>query len=112
MRLKFSSKNTERHFQRLVSQPIGHDITNDPVLTNRHPFWICILGGYLNESGVINTHRLQMVLDALATFEEQAFEKDHSDKNWFKGKQRPKQLETLAERGGKGALSKPVCSHV
>jgi hypothetical protein len=68
--------------------------------------WTGISGGYLNESGVINTRRLQMVLDALATFEEQAFEKDHSDKNWFKGKQRPKQLDTLAERGGKGGLSK------
>jgi 5'-3' exonuclease len=111
MRSKSSSKNTERHFQRLVSQPIGLDIM-DPVLTNRRSFWICISGGYLNESGVINTRRLQMVLDALATFEEQAFEKDHSDKNWFKGKQRPKQLETLAERGGKGAFSKPVCSPV
>ncbi|CAG7851990.1 5'-3' exoribonuclease 1; AltName: Full=Exonuclease 2; AltName: Full=Exonuclease II; Short=Exo II; AltName: Full=p140 [Serendipita indica DSM 11827] len=59
-------------------------------------------GGYLNESGVINTERLQMVLDALATFEQQAFEKEHSDMNWFKSKQRPKQLDTLVERGGTG----------
>jgi len=46
-----------------------------------------------------------MVLDALGTFEEQAFEKDHADKNWFKGKQRHRQLDILDERRGKGAFS-------
>ncbi|KAG8833381.1 hypothetical protein FRC17_010777 [Serendipita sp. 399] len=62
-------------------------------------------GGYLNESGVINVQRLQMVLDALSTFEVHAFEKEHSDMNWFKSKQRPKELDTLAERGGQGAFT-------
>ncbi|KAG8777800.1 hypothetical protein FRC15_011110 [Serendipita sp. 397] len=62
-------------------------------------------GGYLNEGGVINVQRLQMVLDALATFELHAFEKEHSDMNWFKSKQRPKEFDTLAERGGQGAFT-------
>lgn len=35
----------------------------------------------------------------------QAFEKEHSDLNWFKGKQRPKELEKLEEKGIKGAFS-------
>jgi hypothetical protein len=46
-----------------------------------------------------------MVLDALADFEQEAFEKEHSDLNWFKSKQRPKQLDALQEKGIKGATS-------
>lgn len=43
--------------------------------------------GYINESGVINVKRLQVVLDEMAQWEQEVFEKEYADLNWFKGKQ-------------------------
>ncbi|CAE6424286.1 unnamed protein product [Rhizoctonia solani] len=60
-------------------------------------------GGYLNESGEIHRGRLQMVLDELATWEVDVFEKETSDSQWYKGKQR-KHQQQAAER----AKSKPL----
>ncbi|KAI0707261.1 exonuclease II [Earliella scabrosa] len=45
------------------------------------------LDGYLNESGVINTKRLQVILDEMAEWEREVFEKEYADLNWYKGKQ-------------------------
>jgi 5'-3' exonuclease len=47
----------------------------------------CFLDGYINESGTINTRRLQVVLDEMVSWEQEVFEKEYSDMNWFKGKQ-------------------------
>jgi 5'-3' exoribonuclease 1 len=44
--------------------------------------------GYLNESGTINTRRLQVVLDEMVHWEREIFEKEYADLNWYKGKQR------------------------
>ena len=43
--------------------------------------------GYLNENGVINTKRLQVILDEMADWEKEVFEKEYADINWYKGKQ-------------------------
>ncbi|KAM5537240.1 hypothetical protein V8D89_009173 [Ganoderma adspersum] len=45
------------------------------------------LDGYLNENGVINTKRLQVILDEMADWEKDVFEKEYADINWYKGKQ-------------------------
>ncbi|KAI0649009.1 exonuclease II [Trametes meyenii] len=45
------------------------------------------LDGYINENGVINTKRLQVILDEMAEWEREIFEKEYADLNWFKGKQ-------------------------
>ncbi|KAJ6517993.1 exonuclease II [Mycena vitilis] len=45
------------------------------------------LEGYLNEGGVIDTRRLQVVLDEMAQWELEVFEKEYADVNWYKGKQ-------------------------
>ncbi|KAI9509818.1 exonuclease II [Russula earlei] len=45
------------------------------------------LGGYLNESGVIDTKRLQIIVDEMADWDKEVFEKEYADMNWFKGKQ-------------------------
>jgi 5'-3' exoribonuclease 1 len=45
------------------------------------------IGGYLNESGVIDTKRLQVILDEMIEWEKEVFEKEYGDLNWFKGKQ-------------------------
>ncbi|KAI1796936.1 exonuclease II [Ganoderma leucocontextum] len=45
------------------------------------------LDGYLNENGVINTKRLQVILDEMAEWEKEVFEKEYADINWYKGKQ-------------------------
>ena len=50
-------------------------------------FPFCFLDGYINESGRINTERLQVVLDEMAQWEREVFEKVYSDMNWYKGKQ-------------------------
>ncbi|CAE7051410.1 unnamed protein product, partial [Rhizoctonia solani] len=60
-------------------------------------------GGYLNESGEIHRGRLQMVLDELATWEVDVFEKETSDTQWYKGKQR-KHQQQAAEK----AKTKPL----
>jgi 5'-3' exoribonuclease 1 len=51
-------------------------------------------GGYLNESGVIDTKRLQVILDEMVEWDKEVFEKDYGDMNWFKGKQ-SKHLKAL-----------------
>ena len=63
-----------------------------------------ILDGYLNESGTINTSRLQFVLDEMAAWEEEVFEKEYSDLNWYKGKQakRVKSMENARQRSQLG----------
>jgi 5'-3' exoribonuclease 1 len=43
--------------------------------------------GYLNESGTIQTTRLQVVLDEMSRWEQEVFEREYADVNWFKGKQ-------------------------
>lgn len=48
---------------------------------------ILAIGGYLNESGVIDTKRLQVILDEMVEWDKEVFEKENSDTNWFKGKQ-------------------------
>ncbi|KAI0300796.1 exonuclease II [Russula brevipes] len=45
------------------------------------------LGGYLNESGVIDTKRLQVILDEMVEWDKENFEREYGDMNWFKGKQ-------------------------
>lgn len=50
--------------------------------------------GYINEAGTINVKRLQSILDEMALWERDVFEKEFSDLSWYKGKQR--------EKGGKG----------
>lgn len=36
---------------------------------------------------MINTQRLQLVLDEMAQWEQEVFEKEFADINWYKGKQ-------------------------
>ncbi len=36
---------------------------------------------------MINTQRLQVILDEMAEWEKEVFEKEYSDLNWYKGKQ-------------------------
>lgn len=57
-----------------------------------------IAGGYLNESGVIDTTRLQVVLDEMAAWEREVFEKEYGDMNWYKGKQAKHVIEMEAAR--------------
>ncbi|KAF5374511.1 hypothetical protein D9615_009091 [Tricholomella constricta] len=45
------------------------------------------MDGYINEGGTINTKRLQLVLDEMAQWEQEVFEKEYADLNWYKGKQ-------------------------
>ncbi|KAF8195285.1 XRN 5'-3' exonuclease N-terminus-domain-containing protein [Mycena galopus ATCC 62051] len=63
------------------------------------------LDGYINEGGVISTRRLQVVLDEMAKWEEDVFEKEYADVNWYKGKREERDLATTrgAARGrGRG----------
>jgi 5'-3' exoribonuclease 1 len=46
-----------------------------------------IVGGYLNEAGVIDTNRLQVILDEMVEWDKEVFDKEYGDMNWFKGKQ-------------------------
>ncbi|KAH9813633.1 XRN 5'-3' exonuclease N-terminus-domain-containing protein [Melampsora americana] len=46
-----------------------------------------VAGGYLNESGKLNTQRLQMILNELTSREREEFEHEFADATWFKGKQ-------------------------
>jgi 5'-3' exoribonuclease 1 len=59
-----------------------------------------MIGGYLNESGVIDTKRLQVILNEMIEWEKEVFEKEFGDLNWLKGKQDKhlKQLEREKKR--------------
>ncbi|KAF7374113.1 5'-3' exoribonuclease 1 [Mycena sanguinolenta] len=45
------------------------------------------LGGYINDGGVIERGRLQVVLDEMAKWEEELWEKEYADRNWYRAKQ-------------------------
>jgi len=64
------------------------------------------LEGYINESGVINVKRLQVVLDEMAHWERDVFEKEYADQNWYKGKQAKhiKEMELAKKRNKLGEL--------
>ncbi|KAI0950824.1 hypothetical protein AcW1_008023 [Taiwanofungus camphoratus] len=66
------------------------------------------LDGYLNENGVINTKRLQVILDEMAVWEREIFEKEFADMNWYKGKQAKhvKEME-LGRKRAKLVLMRP-----
>ncbi|KAJ7767274.1 exonuclease II [Mycena metata] len=66
------------------------------------------MGGYMNEGGTINTTRLQIVLDEMALWEEEVFEKEYADLNWYKGKQgkHVKEME-LGRKRSKLVLTRP-----
>ncbi|KAF8635064.1 hypothetical protein AX15_000556 [Amanita polypyramis BW_CC] len=66
------------------------------------------LDGYINESGTINTKRLQLVLDEMAIWERVIFEKEYADLNWYKGKQAKHVREMeMARKRAKLVLTKP-----
>lgn len=69
---------------------------------------IDILDGYINESGVINTKRLQVILNEMAEWEQEVFEKEYSDLNWYKGKQ-AKHVKEMEMGRKRQKLS--VCQH-
>lgn len=62
------------------------------------------IDGYINESGTINTRRLQVILDEMAEWEKEVFEKEYSDLNWYKGKQAKhvKEMEVARQRSKLG----------
>ncbi|KAJ7767544.1 exonuclease II [Mycena olivaceomarginata] len=66
------------------------------------------LDGYMNEGGAINTRRLQVVLDEMARWEQEVFEKEYADVNWYKGKQAKhvKEME-VARKRNKLVLTRP-----
>jgi 5'-3' exoribonuclease 1 len=61
---------------------------------------VLIVGGYLNEAGVIDTKRLQVILGEMLEWDKEVFEKEYEDMNWFKGKQSKhiKQLQRAKRR--------------
>ena len=63
------------------------------------------IDGYINENGSINTKRLQLVLDEMAQWEQEVFEKEYADMNWYKGKQR-KHVEEMENDRKQAGLSK------
>ena len=60
--------------------------------------------GYLNENGVINAKRLQVILDEMAEWEREVFEKEFADINWYKRKQAKhvKEMELARKRSKLG----------
>lgn len=58
-------------------------------------------GGYLNEHGVLNLPRLQLVLDKLADFEKETFEEESADAEWIRMKNAGKEAEKSAQKSQK-----------
>ena len=56
--------------------------------------------GYLNENGAIDTKRLQVVLNYMDEWEREIFEREYSDMNWYKGKQRRHAKSVEPRKGG------------
>lgn len=68
-----------------------------------------LVDGYVNENGVINTKRLQVILDEMAEWEREVFEKEFADLNWYKGKQAKhvKEMELARKRSKLGMQPTP-----
>jgi hypothetical protein len=66
----------------------------------------------LNESGLINTKRLQFVLDEMALWEQEVFEKEYyRDLNWYKGK-RAKHVNEMEWRSWPfSSLGRPLITY-
>ncbi|KAI4207312.1 MAG: hypothetical protein LQ348_000619 [Seirophora lacunosa] len=61
-------------------------------------------GGYINEGGVINLHRLALLLEDLSDVEYRFFESENSDAKWFKGKQMGK-VDVMEKGKRRGPLT-------
>ena len=59
-------------------------------------------GGYVNEGGVINLKRLEVLLDEISQVEYRFFEHEHQDANWLKDKSVLKEdvMEKVKRKGG------------
>ena len=64
-------------------------------------------GGYINEKGVINLERLELLLGELQDVEYRFFEAENADASWFKGKQMAKVdvMEKEKKPSNKGQLT-------
>lgn len=58
-------------------------------------------GGYINDRGVINMQRLNVLLDSLQDVEYRFFESENQDASWFKGKQYQK-VDVMDKNKGRG----------
>ena len=59
------------------------------------------LGGYINEHGVINLKRLEVLLDEFSEVEHRFFEADYSDAKWINAKRdQSTEIEPIKARGG------------
>jgi 5'-3' exoribonuclease 1 len=66
------------------------------------------VGGYINESGIINMDRLAALLEELSHVEYRFFESENSDAKWFKGKQMAKvDVMEKGKKPGKLVMSTP-----
>ncbi|KAF2483293.1 XRN 5'-3' exonuclease N-terminus-domain-containing protein [Neohortaea acidophila] len=64
-------------------------------------------GGYINEGGVINLKRLELLLDALSDVEYRFFEHENQDANWLKDKSFVKEdvMEKVKRKGGQVVMT-------
>ena len=62
------------------------------------------IGGYINDAGVIDTKRLQVILTEMTVWEREVFEREYSDHNWYKGKQEKyvREMENARKRNKLG----------
>ncbi|KAG2352965.1 hypothetical protein BDR07DRAFT_782713 [Suillus spraguei] len=73
--------------------------------------WLTISDNYINEGGVINTKRMQIVLDEMTIWERKIFEKEYVDSNWFKGKRSKhvEEMELVRKRAKLGTVVHSSC---
>jgi 5'-3' exoribonuclease 1 len=57
------------------------------------------LGGYINEEGVINLQRLEVLLDALSDVEHRFFEAEYQDAKWIQAKKRDEGASEVSKPG-------------
>ena len=57
------------------------------------------LGGYINEEGVINLQRLEVLLDALSDVEHRFFEAEYQDAKWIQAKKRDEGASEVPKPG-------------
>lgn len=95
----------ERLFE--IYKQVLPSLGESPRNTHLGPSLDSFLDGYLNESGTINTVRLQVLLDHMQEWEQEIFQREYSDMNWIKGKQskRPQPGQNSNSRVGRSSFS-------
>ncbi|CAH1758465.1 10567_t:CDS:10 [Entrophospora sp. SA101] len=71
-----------------------------------------IAGGYINDGGILDVERVELIFKELSQTETNSFEEELANENWFKGKQRKFAKQMEKEKKNKKLVLTPEQRHI